>query len=268
MDSTSPLPPPDVDAVVFDVFGTLTDWRTGVAEALARVGGRAGAAADWPAVADAWRRRYRPYLDRVVNGELPWQPLDVLHRRMLDDVLPAYGLDGLDGLDDLGALGDSDRAELVRAWHRLPAWPDAPAGLELLHRSPLLTATLSNGGTGLLTRLAKHAGLRFDCILSAETVTSYKPDPRVYRMAARLLEVEPHRLLMVACHPDDLRAAAAAGLRTAYIPRPLEWGPDAAPVEPPAWADLVADDVPALARALSSPLPALSPPPPRTPRSP
>ncbi|WP_433478895.1 haloacid dehalogenase type II [Spirillospora sp. CA-142024] len=231
----------DVDAAVFDVFGTLTDWRSSVTGELAEIGGRAGLHADWPAVADAWRRRYRPTLRRVVVGELPWQPLDDLHRLMLDEVLAEHGLD---------ALTAAHRDDLVRAWHRLRPWPDASEGLERLHRSPVLTATLSNGGVGLLTRLAKHAGLRFDCILSAELAKSYKPDPRVYRMAAELLDVEPRRLLMVACHPDDLEAAAAAGLRTAFFPR-LEWGPDAEPDPPPSDPGLVATDLIDLARALT-----------------
>ncbi|WP_433469095.1 haloacid dehalogenase type II [Spirillospora sp. CA-128828] len=231
----------DVDAAVFDVFGTLTDWRSSVTGELAEIGGRAGLHADWPAVTDAWRRRYRPTLRRVVAGELPWRPLDDLHRLMLDRVLAEHGLD---------ALTAAHRGDLVQAWHRLRPWPDAPEGLERLHRSPVLTATLSNGGVGLLTRLAKHAGLRFDCILSAELAKSYKPDPRVYRMAAELLDVEPRRLLMVACHPEDLEAAAAAGLRTAFIPR-LEWGPDAEPGPPPSDPDLVATDLIDLARALT-----------------
>ncbi|GAA2059690.1 haloacid dehalogenase type II [Streptomyces albiaxialis] len=233
----------DVDAVVFDVFGTMTDWRSSVAAELAAVGERAGLHADWAAVADGWRRRYRPVLGRVLAGELPWQPLDALHRTMLDEALPEHGL---------GALGETERGELVRAWHRLRAWDDAPRGLELLHDSRLVTATLSNGGVGLLTRLAKRSGLRFDCVLSAELVRSYKPDPRVYLMAAELLEVEPGRLLMTACHPDDLEGAAKAGLRTAFVPRPLEWGPDSPPAAPPANVDLVADDLVALARTLTS----------------
>ncbi|MCP9955943.1 haloacid dehalogenase type II [Actinomadura madurae] len=231
----------NVDAAVFDVFGTLTDWRSSVAAELAEVGERTGLHADWTAVAEDWRRRYRPTLGRVVAGDLPWGPLDALHRLMLDEVLTRHGLD---------ALSDADRDHLVRAWHRLRAWPDVPEGLERLQRSPVLTATLSNGGVGLLTRLAKQAGLRFDCILSAELARSYKPDPRVYRKAAELLDVEPSRLLMVACHPDDLEAAAAVSLRTAYVPRP-EWGPEAAPVPPPAEADLVATDLNDLARTLA-----------------
>ena len=233
----------DVDAVVFDVFGTMTDWRSSVTTELAAAGERAGLRADWAAVADDWRRGYRPVLGRVLDGELPWQPLDTLHRTTLDEVLPRHGL---------GALGETERAGLVGAWHRLRAWEDAPRGLETLHASRLLTATLSNGGVGLLTRLAKRAGLRFDCVLSAELVHSYKPDPRVYLMAAELLEVPPGRLLMTACHPDDLEAAAEAGLRTAYVPRPREWGPDAPPVAPPPDVDLVADDIAALAHALTA----------------
>ncbi|MFI0451282.1 haloacid dehalogenase type II [Actinomadura sp. 6N118] len=231
-----------IEAAVFDVFGTMTDWRSSVTGELAAAGGRAGLQADWPAVADAWRRAYRPALISVLSGETPYRPLDELHRSMLDEVLAEFGLD---------ALGETDRDGLVRAWHRLRAWPDAPHGLELLHGSKVITATLSNGGVGLLARLTKQAGLRFDCVLSAELAGSYKPDPRVYLMAAELLQVEPRRLLMVACHPDDLAAAAKTGLRTAYVPRPLEWGPDAAPAAPPADVDLIADDIVDLARILA-----------------
>lgn len=232
----------DVDAVVFDVFGTLTDWRTSVADELGRVCGGAGHRADWHEVADAWRRRYAPTLREVLSGELPWQPLHALHRRMLDEVLDAYGLH---------SPSTDERWELVEAWHRLRPWPDAAPGLERLHATRLLTATLSNAGVGALTRLAKCAGLRFDCVLSAELARSYKPDPRVYRTAAELLGVAPERLLMVACHPDDLEAAAGAGLRTAFVPRPLEWGPHAPAVRPPECADLVAADVVDLAGTLA-----------------
>ncbi|MGP8296474.1 haloacid dehalogenase type II [Streptomyces inhibens] len=233
-----------VEAVVFDVFGTMTDWRSSVTNALAGVGGAAGLHADWGAVADAWRLRYGVTVGKVANGQLPWQPLDALHRLTLDEILTEHGLN---------ALGEAERDSLVRAWHHLRPWPDAAPGLELLHNTPVVTATLSNGGVGLLARLTKQAGLRFDCVLSAELARSYKPDPRVYLLAAELLEVEPRRLLMVACHPNDLEAAAKAGLRTAYIPRPLEWGPDAAPVDPPAGVDLVTEDVVDLARLLARP---------------
>lgn len=226
-----------VEALAFDVFGTVVDWRSGVTEALARVGGRAGLDADWAAVADAWRRRYRPTLDLVRGGELPWQSLDALHRLMLDEVLAAQGLD---------ALGEADRAELVRAWYHLPPWPDCGAGLARL-RERYILATLSNGHTALLVRLVKAAGLPFDCVLSVELARTYKPDPEVYLTAARLLDLPPESVLMVAAHPYDLHAAARVGFRTAYVTRPLEWGPDTVVEPPPEGVDVVASDLEDLA---------------------
>ncbi len=230
----------DLEIVAFDVFGTLVDWRSGVAEALARVGGRNGIEADWPAVAGAWRSRYRPTLDRVMRGELPFQPLDGMHRLMLDDVIA-------DGL--LPALNQADRAELVRAWYSLRPWPDVVPGLRALRERHIVTP-LSNGGMGLLTRLARAAGLGFDCILSAELAGTYKPDPRVYRLIPGYFEVPPEKVLMVACHPYDLEAAAREGLRTAFIPRPREWGPDTQVPPAPPGTDFVADDLVALASRL------------------
>jgi 2-haloacid dehalogenase len=224
------------EIIAFDVFGTLVDWRSSIAAALARVGGRAGISADWPAVADAWRSRYRPTLDRVVAGGLAFQPLDVLHRTMLDEIADSSGLQ---------ALGEADRAELVRAWSDLAPWPDTVPGLTALRERHILTP-LSNGGVGLLTRLAKTAGLPFDCIVSAELAGTYKPDPRVYELVPVYFGVPPEQVLMVACHPSDLDGAARAGLRTAYVPRPLEWGPGRTAPPPPASADLVADDLIAL----------------------
>ena len=226
----------DTEIIAFDVFGTLVDWRSSITAALARVGGRAGISADWPAVADAWRSKYRPTLDRVVAGGLAFQPLDVLHRTMLDEVADSRGLQ---------ALGDADRAELVRAWYDLAPWPDTVPGLTALRERHILTP-LSNGGVGLLTRLAKTAGLPFDCIVSAELAGTYKPDPRVYGLVPGYFGVPPEQVLMVACHPDDLEHAAQAGLRTAYVPRPLEWGPAGTAPPPPPSADLVADDLIAL----------------------
>jgi 2-haloacid dehalogenase len=230
----------DAEIVAFDVFGTLVDWRSGVAAALARVGGRAGIEADWPAVADDWRSRYRPTLERVIRGELPFGPLDVLHRLMLDEVI---------GERRLEPLTETDRAELVRAWYRLPPWPDTVPGLTALRERHILTP-LSNGGLGLLTRLARAAGLPFDCILSTELARTYKPDPRVYQLIPGYFEVPPDRVLMVACHPYDLQAAAREGLRTAYVPRPLEWGPGTVVPPPPPGTDIVADDMIALASRL------------------
>lgn len=226
----------DVQVIAFDVFGTLVDWRSSIAADLARVGDRTGLRADWPAVADAWRSRYRPALERLIRGEQPFATLDVLHRAMLDEVVTQHGLQ---------ALGGADRDELVRAWHRLDPWPDSVPGLTALRERHILTP-LSNGGMGLLTRLAKAAGLPFDCILSAELARTYKPDPRVYQLVPAYFEVPPDRVLMVACHPSDLEGAARSGLRTAFIPRPLEWGPDATAPPPPPGVDFVAPDLVAL----------------------
>jgi 2-haloacid dehalogenase len=227
----------DVDVIAFDVFGTLVDWRSSIAAELERVGGRAGLTADWPAVADAWRSRYVPTLRSVLAGQRGYQPLDELHATMLDDIAAGFGLD---------RLGPSDRAELVRAWHYLTPWPDTAPGLLALGERHILTP-LSNGGIGLLTRLAKAAGLRFDCILSAELARSYKPDPRVYRLPGDYFGVGPDRVLMVAAHPGDLDGAKLAGLRTAYVPRPLEWGQGHPAPAAPASADLVAGDLVTLA---------------------
>ncbi len=232
----------DVEVIAFDVFGTLVDWHTSITAALARIGRRAGIEADWPAVASGWRALYRPTLDRVVRGELPFQSLDALHRRMLDEVAGRRGLH---------ALSDSDRDELVRAWHDLAPWPDTVPGLTALRDRHLLTP-LSNGGMGLLTRLSRAAGLPFDCILSAELAGTYKPDPRVYHLVPRYLDVPPEKVLMVACHPDDLEAAAREGLRTGYLPRPREWGPDGTAPPPPDGVDVAAGDLLSLAALIGS----------------
>ena len=232
----------DIEVIAFDVFGTLVDWHTSIADALARVGGRAGIDADWPEVANAWRALYQPTLRRVIDGGLPFQPLDVLHRMMLDQVAGERGL---------GALTSADRDELVRAWYRLTAWPDSGAGLTAL-RERYILSPLSNGGLGLLTRLARFAGLPFDCIVSAELARSYKPDPRVYQLIPDYFGIPPDRVLMVACHPGDLEAAAAQGLRTGYVPRPAEWGPGGTAPPPPPGADFTADDLIALAAQLTA----------------
>lgn len=232
----------DVEIIAFDVFGTLVDWRTSIAAELGRVGERAGLDADWPAVADAWRSRYAPTLAGVRRGEREYQPLDALHAIMLEEVVAEY---------NLHAFTEADRCELVLAWHRLGPWPDTVPGLTELRRRHILTP-LSNGGIGLLTRLARAAGMPFDCILSAELAGSYKPDPRVYQLPAGYFNVRPDQVLMVACHPGDLDGARRAGLRTAFVPRPLEWGPGQPAPQPPADVDVAADDLVALAGLISA----------------
>jgi len=200
----------EVRALVFDVFGTLVDWRSGIADA-ARSHGLPGAE-----FAGAWRARYVPSMEAVRSGELPWQNLDALQRRSLDQLLPEFGA---------AALDEQAREQLVLAWHRLPAWPDTVPGLTRL-RERYLLSPLSNGGFALLTNLARAAGLPFDCILSAELCRHYKPDPESYRMAVDLLGLRPAEVMMVAAHTPDLRAAQAVGLRAAFVERPFEFGPD------------------------------------------
>lgn len=229
-----------VRALAFDVFGTVVDWRGSiVAEGEERWEPR-GVHADWAALADAWRRRYQPSLERVRAGRREWAPLDELHRESLDDLLPELGLE---------RLGERDRAELNLVWHRLKPWPDSREGLRRLAQRFTL-ATLSNGNVALLEDLARNALLPFHRVLSAETFQAYKPDPRTYTGAARILGVQPEELMMVAAHTGDLRAAAASGLRTAFVARPLEWGPAGRAEEPDADFDVVAGDLDELADRL------------------
>lgn len=201
----------DVRALVFDVFGTVVDWRGGVAREVSRL---LGPAVDAFAVADDWRGRYAPSMERVRSGELPWTPLDALHRSSLDDVLADAGL------SDVPA---DVRDELVLAWHRLDPWPDVVPGLRRLAGSFVL-APLSNGNIALQVDLARRSGLPWDCVLGAEVVRHYKPDPEVYDSVPQLLAVPPSSVVMVAAHLDDLAAARARGLRTAYVHRPDEFG--------------------------------------------
>lgn len=200
-------------ALVFDVFGTVVDWRSGVLAETRDVATRTGVRADWPAVVDDWRRAYAPSLLEARRAST-WRDLDAVHGESLDAVLLRHGV----------ALPGSERAALVRAWRRLPAWPDARPGLERLRRTHV-TATLSNGHVALLVDLLRFTDLRFDAVLSAQLAGSYKPDPVVYTTAAELLGVEAGQLGMVAAHGQDLVAAAEVGLRPVFVRRPHEWGP-------------------------------------------
>ena len=231
----------DIRALTFDIFGTTVDWRSGVAAEGRRLGARQGVEADWERVADAWRALYMPYMARVRGGELPWTNFDVLHRMSLDQVLDDLGVTG---------LGPDARAELTRAWERLPAWPDAVAGLEVLGRR-FTVATLSNGNRSQQAALLAFAGLPFQRLFSAEDFGHYKPDPEVYLGAAGALGLDPGQVLMVAAHKGDLRAAQAAGLRSAFVERPLEKGPGGgADLRPDPAADIEASDFLDLARQL------------------
>ena len=218
-----------VRALVFDVFGTVVDWRASVIRAGEALGRAKGVAADWPAFADRWRREgYVDAIARIRRGEEPWADADALHRRKLVELLPAYGL---------GGLSEPEVEDLARVWHRLDPWPDAVAGLTRLKRRYTI-APLSNGTFALLTNMARRAGLPWDCILSADLFRAYKPDPATYLGAARLLGIAPGELMMVAAHAGDLRAAAGHGLRTTFVARPDEWGPGGRAQAPPEGVDL------------------------------
>jgi 2-haloacid dehalogenase len=233
----------DVKALAFDVFGTVVDYRSTIIHEGERLNSEKGLHVDWASFADAWRGRYRPSMERVMRGEVPWQNLDTLHRQSLNELLTAYAIDE--------HFDEDARVKLNHVWHRLLPWSDAIPGLTHL-RSRFVLATLSNGNVALLVNMAKYSALPWDCILSAELVRAYKPDPRAYRMAVDLLGLRSHEVMLVAAHPDDLQAAAAQGLRTAYIPRPLEHGPQAQtsalqPTTQPSF-DIVATDFMDLAR--------------------
>jgi len=226
----------DIRALTFDIFGTVVDWYGSIAAEVARL----GLPTEGGRFALDWRAGYQPAMQEVRSGALPWTNIDGLHRRILERILAARGL----------VLPEAEVAALNRVWHRLDPWPDSAAGLARLKRRFVL-ATLSNGNVSLLVDLARHGALPFDTVFSAELFNHYKPDPEVYLGAARLLDLAPAQVLMVAAHPSDLRAAARCGLRTAYVKRPLEKGPQGS-LEPstPGEFDFTATDFPDLARQL------------------
>lgn len=216
--------------LLFDVFGTLVDWRSSMIELAAAAAGRAGPRADWAGIIDDWRRAYQPALDRVRQGAA-WRDLDSLQRETLSRVLAERGV----------SLPATARESLVGGWRQLRAWPDSREGLDRLRRT-YVTATLSNGHVALLADLLKFADLRVDAVLSAQLADSYKPDPKVYLTALDLLDCRPQDAGMVAAHPSDLRAAATVGLRPIFVCRPLEWGPGAPAADPPALDGLLEAD--------------------------
>jgi 2-haloacid dehalogenase len=224
---------PAVKALFFDVFGTLVDWRTGIAREAKTILAPRGFALDWLAFADAWRGEYQGAMEEVRSGSIAFLKLDVLHRRNLDRILPRFGAD---------ALGEEDRHALNLAWHRLDAWPDVPTGLSRLKHHHLL-APLSNGNISLMVDLARRNGFPWDAILGAEFAGDYKPKPRVYLSAAEAFDLAPQQCMMVAAHSSDLAAAAAVGLRTAHIARPNESGPGCGESAPKLPVDVAATDL-------------------------
>jgi 2-haloacid dehalogenase len=229
-----------VKALLFDVFGTLVDWRSGVAREAEAVLKPRGYALDWPALADAWRGEYQGAMEEVRSGRIRFCKLDALHRRNLDRILPRFGA---------GALSEAERRDLNLAWHLLDAWPDVTAGLARLRRNYLL-APLSNGNVSIMVDLARRNDFPWDAILGAEFAGDYKPKPRVYLSAAEAFDLAPQDCLMVAAHSSDLAAAAALGLRTAHIARPNEDGPGRGETTPTVAVDIAVNSLGDLAAQL------------------
>ena len=229
--------------LAFDVFGTVVNWRSIVIAEGAELGKIKGLNIDWAAFADAWRSIYRPYMDRVGTGILPWTKLDDLHRQMLEETLNKFAINN---------LNEDEKKHFNLVWHRLRPWPDSVPGLSRL-KSRFVITTLSNGNISLLTNMAKRAGLPWDCILSAENVRRYKPDPQVYLLVPQLFDLKPEQVMMVAAHEHDLQSAQKHGLRTAFVHRPKEHGPGKASEIPATGRyDFVASDMLSLADQLGA----------------
>lgn len=231
-----------VKALTFDVFGTVVDWRTSITREGVALGKRKSiSGVDWARFADDWRAGYGPAMNRVRKGELPWMNIDALHRLILDELLNKYKISGLD---------ESEKDTFNRAWHRLDPWPDSRRGLVLL-RKKFVCATLSNGNVSLLVNMARHGSLTWDTVLSGEIFKAYKPDAEVYQKAAGMLGVRAEETMMVAAHKSDLQGARKAGLKTAFVERPLEKGPGGgADIGRESWMDVYAKDFVDLATQL------------------
>jgi 2-haloacid dehalogenase len=234
--------PASVKALTFDTFGTVVDYRSTIIAEGEALGKAKGLKVDWAAFADAWRAGYAPAMNRVRTGELPWTKLDALHRTTLDRLLGEFKITG---------LSEPEINAFNHVWHRLRPWPDSVSGLTRLKRK-FIIAPLSNGNVALLTNMAKHAGLPWDCILGAELARHYKPDKETYLTAAQLLDLQPAEIMMVAAHQNDLAAAHDLGFGTAFVPRPKE-GPNGEKNQTPdpRW-DIVAADFNALAGKLGA----------------
>ena len=231
-----------VKALFFDVFGTLADWRSGIAREAEIILAPSGYALDWLAFADAWRDQYQPAMEEVRAGRIPFCKLDVLHRRNLDRILPRFGISD---------LNDDVARDLTLAWHRLDGWPDVAPGLRRLKRRFML-APVSNGNISLMVDLARRNDFPWDAILGAETAGDYKPKPRVYLAACEALDLPPGECMMVAAHTNDLLAAAECGLGTAHVARPNERGPGTGEAAPKAPVDIAASSLEDLATKLGA----------------
>jgi 2-haloacid dehalogenase len=229
-------------ALFFDVFGTLVDWRSGVAREARAVLAPKGFDLDWAAFADAWRGEYQPGMEEIRAGREPFARLDIVHRRNLERILPRFELERTD---------EATRRALVLAWHKLDAWPDVTAGLAKLRPHGLL-APVSNGNISLMADLARHNDWRWDAILGAEVAGDYKPKPRVYFASCEAFDLPPQACIMVAAHSADLAAAAKCGLMTAHVARPDEHGPGTGETAPSVPVDVAVKDLGELARWLAA----------------
>jgi len=226
----------DTKVLAFDIFGTVVDWHGSIVREVQALYPHV----DANAFALAWRAGYQPAMARVRSGELGWTRIDELHRLILDGLLPQFGLTH---------LSEAERVHLNRVWHRLDAWPDSVPGLTRL-KQQFTICSLSNGNLGLLTNMAKRAGLPWDCVLSAEVFRAYKPDPATYLGVSQVFDLDPHQVMLCAAHHDDLDAARACGLNTAYIERSMEFGASQIKDVSPQGHDLHARDLMALADLL------------------
>lgn len=227
-----------IQALVFDVFGTVVDWRSNVIAEGEALGRAKGLTVDWAAFANDWRAGYHPGMDRVRRREVPWTTVDVIYRQRLDDLLVKYGISG---------LTEDEIATFNRVWHRLHPWADSVAGLTRLKKK-FVISTLSNGTFLCLVNMAKFGGLPWDCVLTSDNVRHYKPDPETYLMVIEFLGPKPEQVMMVAAHNYDLKSAASHGMRTAFFPRPTEFGPDqTTDLEAEGDWDVIAEDMEDLA---------------------
>ena len=237
------MPPANIRACLFDVFGTVVDWRTSVSRDLAAFAKQKGIdGVDWLEFAVEWRKLYQPSMEEVRSGRRAFTILDVLHRESLDRLISRYRIKG---------LSPAEVDHISRVWHRLDPWPDAVEGLTQL-KSKFIIAPCSNGNIALMVNMAKRAGLPWDCILGAETARAYKPMPEAYLASCRQLGLAPASVMMVAAHNNDLRAAKAQGLKTAFVARPTEHGPGQSTdlAADPACVDVTAADFVDLAAQL------------------
>ena len=205
-----------IKAILFDTFGTVVDWRTSIVRQLSEFGNRKEIQVDWESFTDAWRAGYQPGMDPVRRGQRPWVNIDIIHRERLDELLAQFGV---------AALTESEKEDLNKVWHRLDPWPDSVRGIIRL-KQQYIVSTFSNGSFACLVNMAKYGGLPWDCIFCADIVRHFKPDPETYLGVVDFFGVKPHEVMLAAAHNYDLRHAQIHGMRTAYINRPTEFGPN------------------------------------------